>query len=204
MRTLIILFCLLLIGCGQKKTPSKGVDVSYHNKLTNSDWKKLKSRNVKFVYIKATEGATHKDRMLFSHYKKAKKHNMYVGAYLFFRDNVSAKRQFNNYKEAVNGMNFDLLPCIDYEKEGFRRNFKTRIKILKQLNALFVKHYNVRPVIYCDLANYSKIKPFLPHNVYWISASSPDVGIGSIKQSIGRVNGKRLDFNKGNLSDIMQ
>lgn len=198
MRTLIILLSLFLCSCHY----DKGIDVSHHNKLTSSDWTQLKSRNVKFVYIKVSEGASYRDPMRFKHYSNAVKHRMHTGTYLFFRDDVSAKSQYFNYVNAENGMSLDLLPCIDYEKAGFRKDFKTRIKILKELNLLFYKYSGVYPIIYCDLIEYSKLQVLLP-NKFWISASSPDLKVGNVKQSLGKVNGKILDFNKGSLKDIL-
>ena len=200
MRTLIILLSLILFSCA--KHTDKGIDLSHHNKLNSSDWTQLKSRNVKFVYIKVSEGASYRDPMRFKHYNNAVKHKMHVGTYLFFRDDISAKSQYFNYVNAENGMSLDLLPCIDYEKAGFRKDFKTRIKILKELNSLFYKYAGVYPIIYCDLIEYSKLRGLLP-NKFWISASSPDLKVGSVKQSLGKVNGKILDFNKGSLKDIL-
>jgi lysozyme len=198
MRTLIILLSLILCSCHV----DKGIDLSHHNKLTSSDWTQLKSRNIKFVYIKVSEGASYRDPMRFKHYNNAVKHKMHVGTYLFFRDDTPAKSQYFNYVNAEDGMSLDLLPCIDYEKAGFRKDFKTRIKILKELNSLFYKYAGVYPIIYCDLIEYSKLRVLLP-NKFWISASSPDLKVGSIKQALGKVNGKVLDFNKGSLKDIL-
>ena len=40
-------------------------------------------------------------------------------------------------------------------------------------------------------------------NKFWISASSPDLKVGILKQSLDKVNGKLLDFNRGSLKDIL-
>ena len=48
----------------------------YHNKLTSEDWAQLKSRDIKFVYLKVSEGASYKDPMRFRHYNKAIQHGM--------------------------------------------------------------------------------------------------------------------------------
>lgn len=200
MRILIILFSIILCGCSSNT--DKGIDLSHHNKLTSNDWEQLKSKNIKFVYLKVSEGASYKDPMRFKHYNKAIQYGMYVGTYHFFRDNVSAKSQFVNYEKAQSNMSLSLLPCIDYEKAGFKKDFKTRIKILKELNYLFYNEYGKYPIIYCDLIEYSKLR-FLVPNKFWISASSPDFKVGIIKQSLGKVNGKILDFNKGSLKDIL-
>lgn len=200
MRILIILFSIILCGCSNNT--DKGIDLSHHNKLTNNDWKQLKSKNIKFVYLKVSEGASYKDPMRFKHYNKATQYGMYVGTYHFFRDNVSAKSQFVNYERAQSNMSLSLIPCIDYEKAGFKKDFKTRIKILKELNYLFYNQYGTYPIIYCDLIEYSKLRVLVP-NKFWISASSPDLKVGIIKQSLDNVNGKILDFNKGSLKDIL-
>lgn len=77
-----------------------GIDVSHHNHLTQTDWKKLKARGVEFVYIKASEGKSYKDPDRFIHANNAYANNIYYGYYLFFHDNVSSKKQFNNYMYA--------------------------------------------------------------------------------------------------------
>ena len=200
MRTLIILLSIFLCSCGNHN--DKGIDLSRHNKLTSSDWTQLKSRNIKFVYLKVSEGASYKDPMRFKHYDKAVHYGMYVGTYHFFRDNVSAKSQFINYEKAQSNMSLSLLPCIDYEKAGFKKDFKIRIKILKELNSLFYTEYGTYPIIYCDLIEYCKLRMLVP-NKFWISASSPDLKVGILKQFLGKVNGKLLDFNKGSLNDIL-
>lgn len=200
MRTLIILLSLILGSC--TNCTDKGVDLSHHNELNGSDWTQLKSRNIKFVYLKVSEGSSYKDPMRYEHYEQAVRHNMYVGTYHFFRDNVSAKSQFTNYEEAQSNMSLSLIPCVDYERAGFKKDFKTRIKILKELNTLFYKEYGTYPIIYCDVIEYSKLRVLVP-NKFWISASSPDLKIGEIKQSLDEVNGKVLDFNKGSLKDIL-
>ena len=200
MRTLIILLSVFLCSCGNNT--DKGIDLSHHNKLTSSDWTQLESRNIKFVYLKVSEGASYKDPMRYKHYNKAVQHGMHVGTYHFFRDNVSAKSQYFNYENAQGDMSIGLLPCIDYEKAGFRKDFKTRIKILKELNELFYKNYGTYPIIYCDLIEYYKLQSLVP-NEFWISASSPDLKVGIMKQYLDKVNGKTLDFNKVSLENIL-
>lgn len=154
------------------------------------------------MYLKVSEGASYKDPMRFKHYNRAVQHGMHVGTYHFFRDNVSAKSQFANFEKAQSNMSLSLLPCIDYERAGFKKDFKIRIKILKELNSLFYAEYGTYPIIYCDLIEYYKLRMLVP-NKFWISASSPDLKVGILKQSLGKVNGKLLGFNRGSLKDIL-
>lgn len=200
MRMLIIILNIFFSSCNA--LTDKGIDLSHHNKLTSSDWEQLESRNIKFVYLKVSEGASYKDPMRFKHYNRAVQHGMHVGTYHFFRDNVSAKSQFANFEKAQSNMSLSLLPCIDYERAGFKKDFKIRIKILKELNSLFYTEYGTYPIIYCDLIEYCKLRMLVP-NKFWISASSPDLKVGILKQSLGKVNGKLLGFNRGSLKDIL-
>ena len=200
MRMLIIILNIFFSSCNA--FTDKGIDLSHHNKLTSSDWEQLESRNIKFVYLKVSEGASYKDPMRFKHYNRAVQHGMHVGTYHFFRDNVSAKSQFANFEKAQSNMSLSLVPCIDYERAGFKKDFKIRIKILKELNSLFYTEYGTYPIIYCDLIEYCKLRMLVP-NKFWISASSPDLKVGILKQSLGKVNGKLLGFNRGSLKDIL-
>ena len=166
----------------------------YHNKLTSEDWAQLKSRDIKFVYLKVSEGASYKDPMRFRQQSYSTWYVHIISLEIMCLLNLLIMSQ--------NNMSLSLLPCIDYEKAGFKRDFKTRIRILKELNSLFYNEYGTYPIIYCDLIEYSRLRVLMP-NKFWISASSPDLKVGKIKQSLGKVNGKILDFNKGSLKDIL-
>lgn len=191
----LLLFCLLLISCSSKPK-ILGVDVSHHNKLTNYDWQYFKKSNVKFIFIKASEGASYKDPLRYKYFNKAYSYNMYIGAYHFFRGDVPAEDQYRNYDKATENMALNILPCIDYEKDGFGKESEiSRIQNLIKLNELFNSKAGVYPIIYCNLIEYSKLKIILPHNKFWIEAKSPDLSIGVIKQTIKKINNKEIDFN---------
>ncbi len=200
----LLLCCLLFISCSSKPK-TLGVDVSHHNKLTNCDWKYFKNSNVKFVFIKASEGASYKDPLRYKYFNKACSYNMYVGAYHFFRGDIPAEDQYKNYDKATEDMSLSLLPCIDYEKDGFGKESEvSRIKNLIKLNKLFSERAGVYPVIYCNLIEYIKLKTLLPHNEFWIESKSPDFGIGVMKQMVRKVNGKEFDFNYcSNINNII-
>lgn len=78
----LLLCCLLFISCvNQPKT--LGIDISHHNKITDCDWQYFKDANVKFVFIKASEGASYKDPLRYKHFNKAYDYSLYIGAYHF-------------------------------------------------------------------------------------------------------------------------
>lgn len=191
----LLLCCLLFISCVNRPR-TLGIDISHHNKITDCDWQYFKDANVKFVFIKASEGASYKDPLRYEHFNKAYDYNLYIGAYHFFRGDVPAEDQYKNYDKATEDMSLSLLPCIDYEKDGFGKESEvSRIQNLIKLNELFSERAGVYPIIYCNLIEYIKLKILLPHNEFWIESKSPDFGIGVIKQTVKRVNSKEIDFN---------
>ncbi len=50
--------------------PIQGVDVSHHQ--GEIDWQKLKSQNIEFAFIKATEGGDHVDRKFYENWSASK------------------------------------------------------------------------------------------------------------------------------------
>ena len=69
-----------------------GIDVSHHN--GDIDWAKLKdAEDLLFVYVKATEGATHMDRNFKANAKGAAEAGYLTGSYHFFRMTSSAHTQ---------------------------------------------------------------------------------------------------------------
>ena len=86
--------------CGQ----THGIDVSHHQEYIN--WKKVATnKNIKFVYIKATEGAAGPARRD-AHYRRniegAKAAGFKVGSYHVYSSKSTAYEQFNNFKAVVN------------------------------------------------------------------------------------------------------
>jgi len=59
----------------------RGIDVSHHNSFIN--WEQLRDENVTFVYLKSTEGMSHKDKNYKSNYRAAKTAGLKVGTYHF-------------------------------------------------------------------------------------------------------------------------
>ena len=200
----LLLCCLLFISCVNRPR-TLGIDISHYNKITDCDWQYFKDANVKFVFIKASEGASYKDPLRYKHFNKASNYNLYIGAYHFFRGDIPAEDQYKNYDKATEDMSLSLLPCIDYEKDGFGKESEvSRIQNLIKLNELFSERAGVYPIIYCNAVEYIKLKTLLPHNEFWIESKSPDFGIGVMKQIVRKVNGKEIDFNYcSNINNII-
>jgi lysozyme len=150
------------------KTPSKTTQVSVSRNYNGIDiskfqgtinWQKVaQDKNIQFVYIKATEGATHYDKKYETNLQKARKAGLKVGSYHFFTYRKSAKEQFENFKKHVRKYEQDLIPMVDVEKTG--NNGATREKLQKNLNEfmqLVKKEYGKYPLLYSQYHFYNKL-----------------------------------------------
>jgi len=135
----------------------RGIDVSHHQGVI--DWTKVKEDNVKFAFVKATEGGNHVDKQLKYNITQSKKNKIPVGAYHYYRFNRTPYQQFLNYKNNVHKKSIDFPPVIDVEyhsNEALKNleNKKKFISDLKTLQTLLHKHYGKKPIIYTDIKFY--------------------------------------------------
>ena len=93
----------------------KGVDISNNNNL--SDLSTLTNNGVEYLYLKATEGATFKDRTSINRYNQAKDLGMKVGFYHFLVSTSSPEAQAENFWNYVKDFNCDLIFMLDVEKD---------------------------------------------------------------------------------------
>lgn len=202
--------CIVSVFDSGPKKDSLGIDVSHHNKLSAHDWKTLNRKGVSFVYIKASEGSTYKDPAAFKNIKRATRYidNCKVGLYHFFRDNCNSKKQFTNFKEVQDSLDSNnyklrLRPVIDFEDAGLHRRISTRSKMitLKRLYNLMSEEY-CEPIIYCGIKHYALIKRHIPSADIWLATSRYKKV--TMYQFRRRVNGKLIDHNRANITDIVQ
>ena len=109
-----LLFIIAMVSCPMGPAQAQGIDVSkYQGKI---NWKKVsKSKKVKFVYIRATEGTTIKDPRYKANVDSARKHKIYVGSYHVYSSKTTAYQQFANFKSVVSKKKQDLIPVLDIE-----------------------------------------------------------------------------------------
>jgi len=100
----------------RKRFPIAGIDVSSHN--GKIDFDKVKDDNYQFVFIKATEGETYRDKTFDRNWRDAHKAGLAVGAYHYFRKNRDGVKQAQNLLDAVRGKSLDLPLVIDIEDDG--------------------------------------------------------------------------------------
>ena len=125
-----------------------GIDVSHHQgKIEWEKVKKWKNKEIAFVYIKATEGSTFVDETYQTNFNEAKKNDLLVGSYHYFRTSSSVKKQFENFIKNVDKDKQDLIPLIDVEEKKnwdnneFHRNFNEFLKMVED-------YFGKKPIIY--------------------------------------------------------
>lgn len=132
----------------QQTFPIQGIDVSHHQQVI--DWAKLKQHNIRFAYIKATEGASFKDSAFTHNWRDAREHGMITGAYHFFTFCKSGRLQAENFIATVPVSARALPPALDLEYGGncapsshqqMMADVRTMISLLEQV-------YQQKVVIY--------------------------------------------------------
>ena len=160
--------------------------------------------NIKFAFIKATEGLKDVDKHYKRNWQKAKEANITRGAYHYFLATKSGRLQAQNFIKTVQLQPGDLPPVLDVEELYGVRPDSMRSRVNAWLNAVG-KAYNVRPVIYTSASFY---KNFLGHDFdeypLWVAhyfvKEQPGVDEGWYfwqHNATGKVNGikTRVDFN---------
>ena len=152
-----------------------GIDISHHQ--GRIDWEKLRNNGmiekwpVRFVMIKATEGASNIDENFSDNFYNAREYGFIRGAYHFWSNYSTGRAQAEYFLKQVKLEEGDLPPVLDVEhkpKDQTTRDFQ--LSVLTWLR-IVEKHYKVKPIIY----TYYKFKTtYLNDSVfdgypYWIA-----------------------------------
>lgn len=145
-----------------------GIDISHNNEgpiiwdslyvMTDRRWRTVRDpyramniKPVRFVYIKATEGATFKDCDFKTNWREAGKANVQRGAYHFFRSSKDGEIQARNFIETVGKLRLnDLPPVLDIETihRGCPKELLSQ-RVLQWLTAV-EKEYRKKPIVYAS------------------------------------------------------
>ena len=120
-----------------------------HGRTTNSIYLAKDIRNISYVFIKATEGNSFKDKYFKRHWKNAGKCGIRRGAYHFFRSSKDAENQARHFINTVGELSDnDLPPVLDIETIHKGCSYKTlNDKALIWLKTV-EKHYGRKPIVY--------------------------------------------------------
>lgn len=192
-----------------------GIDVSNYQKDIN--WNAAaEDPSIKYVYVKATEGATHRQHRYRRNIENARQHGVKVGSYHFLSTSSPIQKQFENFISMAKPEEQDLIPLLDVETHAgwTDKQLQDSVKLFVQL---LEEYYGCKPMIYTNvsyfnnklgyefknyplfIARYSKNEPQLNFGAKWILWQFSDCGV--IKGIDANVDLSR--FNKGcSLKDI--
>lgn len=128
-----------------------GIDISHHQ--GKIDWGELRNAMIakcplRFVMIKATEGAGHIDEQFHENFYQAREYGFIRGAYHFWSIKTPAREQASYFLSQVHLEEGDLPPVLDVENippdisiEDFQREVLTWLHVVED-------KYHVKPIIY--------------------------------------------------------
>ncbi len=139
-------------SCGN--TALQGIDVSHHQK--EIDWAAVAAEGkIAFAYIKATEGATHRDTKYSYNITEAHKAGIAVGSYHYFLPRVPVKKQLHNFMSLVKKYPQDLIPAIDIEQTN-DFTAKQICDSVELFATLIEEHCGCKPLIYTHQRFYNE------------------------------------------------
>ncbi len=136
----------------------------------------MKEQNIKFIYIKATEGSKKQDNKFAENWVNAKNADLLSGAYHFFSYDSEGKTQAENFIKTVGkDIKGRLLPVADVEYYGDKEQNPPKkedvIRELKIFLEMVEKEYGVKPLIYTRTDIYNKyLKGEFDEYKKWISS----------------------------------
>lgn len=121
LRTAVLALTVAVAGCTDLPTGSAlptdseidGIDVSHWQGAI--DWRAVRGGGVDFAFIKATEGATYADPEFARNWAGAGDAGVMRGAYHYFRPNVDAAKQAENFLRVARIGPNDLPAVLDVE-----------------------------------------------------------------------------------------
>ena len=144
---------------------TQGVDVSAHQGAI--DWDALARADVRFAYIKASEGATFVDPRFGENWRDAGRAGIRRGAYHRFTLCRSAAAQAANFIRAVPRA-VDALPAaVDVENFQDCDSREAVARIEAFLDAVEAR-YGARPILYVTREFHDAHRTDFPHERFWI------------------------------------
>ncbi len=133
-----------------------GIDVSHHQGRIR--WKQVAAnKKIRFVYIKATQGATIRDSRYKTNITEARRAGLRCGSYHVLSSETPIRQQFKLFKSMAKLSQQDLIPMIDVEQQSARGWTNKQLRdSLTLLCNLMRNHYGKRPLIYCHNKQYNQ------------------------------------------------
>ena len=156
-----------------------GTDISHWQ--GNINWQKMKSKNVKYVFMKASEGASFRDPRFTDNWKNAKEAGLYRGAYHFYRNGVNPITQAHLLMSQLNGDKGELPLVLDCEDTIGTVDKQELLGCLKEIENLSGR----KPIIYTGkwwwnpkVGNVEWAKEYDLWIAQYVNVSQPSLPIG--------------------------
>lgn len=158
----------------RERYPVLGIDISAHN--GEVDLMKAAADSVEFVWIKASEGVTFRDRNFSKNHQNAGDAGLKRGAYHFFRFDKDGVEQAINLLTAIGNRKLELGIAIDVESSGNPDGIES--DLIKDRLSAMVDYLNLRglaPTLYCNHKDFYKyMHDSFPGHSLWICSFSQD------------------------------
>ena len=142
------------IECEDTCTHIHGIDLSHYQ--GDVFWETIGDNSkMAYVYLKATEGGDHIDKMYQLNINLAHKYGLKVGSYHFFRPKTQLDKQLANFMEQCRPGDQDLLPMIDIETKGGLSTEAFCDSLLKFLDMVETA-YKQKPLLYTGTNFYNR------------------------------------------------
>ncbi|WP_196894258.1 glycoside hydrolase family 25 protein [Aureivirga marina] len=157
------------ISIDKKEFPITGIDISNHSGKVN--FKDLKKENLDFVFLKATEGNSFKDKSFEKYYENAIENDFVVGFYHFYRFDKDPIEQATFFLKQVKSKKHQLPLVIDVEEWG-NKIVKPKSEIIDDIE-VFINHIekemNLKVMIYTNESGFKAyVKNRFKENLVWI------------------------------------
>lgn len=145
---------LVAVQCEDTCSHIHGIDMSHYQKEVF--WDAVgEDKHITYVYLKATEGGDHIDRMYEQNIELAHKHGLKVGSYHFYRPITEQKKQLDNFMAQCLPGQQDLVPMIDIETTNGLSSEAFRDSLFKFLDMVETV-YRQKPLLYTFTNFYNK------------------------------------------------
>ncbi len=159
--------------------PVQGIDISSHN--GTPDFRKAASDGVEFVWMKASEGASFRDKKFSDNHHQAGAAGLKRGAYHFFRFDKDGVEQAINLLEAIGNRNLEMGMAIDVESSGNPEGISE--DVIRERLAAMVDYLNLRgiaPTLYCNRKDYfNYMEDTFPGHYLWVCSLSEEPSRGA-------------------------
>ncbi len=173
--TLVIIMLLtatfgLSVVQAEKDIPSRlsGIDISHYQGSVS--WEQIKEHDIKFVYIKATQGEYYVDKMFEQHRERAKQSGVLYGYYHFFDPDADATTQAEHFIKTIGSVKGCLPAVIDVEVLG-KQSGKDLVQKVRVWLGMVKKEFGIEPIIYSDLHFFKEhLEPsFISPHRLWVA-----------------------------------